>query len=54
MIKTMKRSLVLSGLVLASAVVAGYRTYELRKIKKALQEEQIIDIEPEKVEELTH
>lgn len=31
--------------------MAAYRTYELRKLKKAM-EEQVIDIEPEKVEEV--
>lgn len=43
------RKLVIGGLVTIGAIIAGYRTYELRKIKKAVREEQIIDIEPEKV-----
>lgn len=42
---------VIGGLSLVGLAVAGYRTYELKKIRKAIQEEQVIDIEPEKVEE---
>lgn len=42
---------VIGGLSLVGLAVAGYRTYELKKIRKAIQEEQIIDIEPEQVEE---
>lgn len=44
------RKVIIGGLVTIGAVIAGYRTYELRKIQKAVQGEQIIDIEPEKVE----
>lgn len=47
-----KRSLVLGGLALAGLAVVGYRTYEVVKLRKAIQEEQIIEIEPEKVEEV--
>ena len=51
--RDLKRSIVLGGLTLAGIVVAGYRTYEIIKLRKAIQEEQIIEIEPEKVEEVT-
>lgn len=46
------KKLVVGGLAAAGLIVAGYRTYELRKLRKAVEEE-VIDIEPEKVEELT-
>lgn len=49
--KDMTRAII-GGLTLVGVVVAGYRTYELRKLRKEIQEENIIDIEPEKVEEL--
>lgn len=41
---------VIGGLSIVGLAIAGYRTYELRKIRKAVREEQIIDIEPEKVD----
>ena len=47
-----KRSLVLGGLTLLGVAVAGYRTYEIMKLRKAIQEEQVIDVTPEKVEEI--
>lgn len=49
--KDMTRAII-GGLTLVGVVVAGYRTYELRKLRKEIQEENVIDIEPEKVEEL--
>ena len=51
--RDLKRSIVLGGLTLAGIVVAGYRTYEIIKLRKAIQEEQIIEIEPDKVEEVS-
>lgn len=48
------RKAIVGGLALIGVAVAGYRTYELRKLRKEIQEEDIIDIEPEKVEELKH
>lgn len=50
--KEMARSIVIGGLTVAGLAVAGYRAYELKKLRKAIKEEQIIEIEPEKVEEL--
>lgn len=44
--------LIVGGLTLVGIAVAGYRTYEIKKIRKSIQEEQIIEIEPEKVEEV--
>lgn len=39
---------IIGGLSLVGLAVAGYRAYELKKIRKELlQEEQVIDIEPE-------
>ena len=52
MIKNIKRSIVFGGLVIASAIVAGYRTYELKKLRKEV-EENIIEIEAQKVIEDT-
>jgi len=48
--KEMSR-LIVGGLTLVGLAVAGYRTYELKKIRKSIQEEQIIDIEPGVIEE---
>lgn len=48
------RKVIVGGITLIGVAVAGYRTYELRKLRKEIQEEDIIDIEPEKVEELKH
>lgn len=48
------RKAIVGGLTLIGVAVVGYRTYELRKLRKEIQEEGIIDIEPEKVEELKH
>lgn len=51
MIKNVKRSIVLGGLAVAGLVTAGYRAYELKKLRKMIQEEQVIDIEPEVIED---
>lgn len=51
MMKDMTRAII-GGLTLVGIAVAGYRAYELKKIRKTLEEEQIIEIEPEKVEEV--
>lgn len=50
--KDMTRFIV-GGLTLVGLAVAGYRTYELKKIRKAIQEEEIIEIEPQSVEEIS-
>lgn len=42
---------VIGGLTLVGIAVAGYRTYELRKLRKEIQEEEIIEIEAEPVNE---
>lgn len=47
------KKMIVGGLTLIGVVgMAAYRTYELRKLKKAIEEEQIIEIETEKVEEV--
>lgn len=48
------RKAIVGGLTLIGVAVAGYRTYELRKLRKEIQEEDNIDIETEKVEEPKH
>ena len=50
--KDFKRFVVLGGLTMIGLAMTGYRAYELKKLRKAIQEEQIIEIEPEKVEEV--
>lgn len=47
----LKRFIVLGGLTMVGLAITGYRAYEIKKIRKAIQEEQIIEIEPEVVEE---
>ena len=42
---------VIGGLSLVGLAVVGYRTYELRKIQTETEAENIIDIEPQKVED---
>lgn len=50
--KEMKRSIVLGGLVVAGVVAAGYRAYELKKLRKEIEaEENVIDIKPEAIED---
>lgn len=44
------KKLVAGGLALAGLAIAGYRAYELNKLRKELEEEQIIEVQPEKVE----
>lgn len=48
--KDMKK-IVFGGLAVLGAASAAYRAFELRKMKKAM-EEQVIDVAPEKVEEV--
>ena len=48
------KKLIVGGITLIGLVLAGYRTYELKKIKKAIQEEDIIEIEAEDIEEIKH
>lgn len=36
---------IIGGLSLVGLAVAGYRAYELKKLRKEIQEEQIIEIE---------
>lgn len=41
---------IVGGFVLAGVAATGYRAYELRKLKKAVENEQIIEIEVENAE----
>lgn len=43
---------IIGGLSLVGLAIAGYRTYEITKLRKELREE-VIEIEPEKVEEVS-
>lgn len=43
---------IIGGLSLVGLAVAGYRAYELKKIRKELLQEEIIDVKPEKVEDI--
>ena len=45
--KDLKR-LIIGGLSLVGLAIAGYRTYELKKLHKELNKENTIDIEPKK------
>lgn len=38
--------------VVMGVIIAGYRAYEFRKLRKAMKEEQIIEIEAEHIEEV--
>lgn len=42
---------IIGGLSIVGLAVAGYRTYELKKIRKETEQEQIIEIEAEKIED---
>lgn len=44
---------IIGGLSLVGLAIAGYRTYELTKLRKEIKEEEIIEIEPEKAEEVS-
>lgn len=47
------KKVIFGGLTLIGvAGMAAYRTYELKKLRKAIEEEQIIEIQAEKVEEV--
>lgn len=48
--KDLKR-LIIGGLSILGLTAVGYRTYELRKLRKEIKEEEIIDIQPEVIEE---
>lgn len=43
--------LIISGLAAVGLAVTGYRAYELKRIRKEISEEEIIDIEPQVIEE---
>lgn len=48
------KKLIFGGLTLMGVTaMAAYRTYELKKLKKAIEEEQIIETQAEKVEEVS-
>lgn len=49
--RDLKRFIVLGGLTMVGLALTGYRVHEIRKLRKEIQEEQIIEIEPEVVEE---
>lgn len=44
------KKVVIGGLTAIGLAMAGYRVYELRKLKKSVEEDQIIEIEVENVE----
>lgn len=46
------KKVVIGGLTAMGVIIAGYRAYEFRKLRKAMKEEQIIEIEAEHVEEV--
>ena len=43
--------MIVGGLTLVGLAVTGYRAYEIKKLRDAVKEDQVIDIEPSKVEE---
>lgn len=48
------KKLIFGGLTLVGVTaMAAYRTYELKKLRKAIEEEQIIEIQAENVEEVS-
>ena len=44
------KKVVIGGLTAIGIAIAGYRAYELRKLKKPVEEDRIIEIEVENVE----
>lgn len=44
------KKVVIGGLTAIGLVMAGYRMYELRKLKKSVEEDRVIEIEVENVE----
>ena len=46
------KGIVVGGLTLVGLAIAGYRAYELKKIRKEIQEQEIIDVQAEKIEEV--
>lgn len=48
------KKMIFGGLTLVGVTaMAAYRTYELKKLRKAIEEEQIIEIQAENVEEVS-
>ena len=45
------RKLIIGSLSILGLTAVGYRTYELRKLRKEIKEEEVIDIQPEVIEE---
>ena len=46
--------IVVGGLTVVGLAVASYRTYEMKKLRKAIElEENVIDVEPQAVEDVT-
>lgn len=41
------KKVVVGGLAILGLTIAGYRAYELKKLQKAVEEDQIIEIEPD-------
>ena len=46
-----KRFITLGSLTMIGLALTGYRVYEIKKLKKAM-EEQVIEVTPEKIEEI--
>lgn len=46
------RKLIIGSLAILGLTAAGYRTYEIRKLRKELKQDEVIDIEPEVIEEM--
>lgn len=46
------KGIVVGGLTLVGLAIAGYRAYELKKIRKEIREQEIIDVQAEKIEEV--
>lgn len=44
------KAIILGGLTIVGVALAGYRAYELKKLRDSMQNETIIEIEPDKVE----
>lgn len=47
------KKVIAGSLAVLGVAATAYRVRELKKIRKAIEEEQIIDVEPEKVEEVS-
>lgn len=44
------KAIVLGGFIIVGVTLASYRAYELKKLRDSMQNETIIEIEPDKVE----